>query len=201
MTHDDFLQALIEHPDDDALRLVFADWFEEHGEPERAEFIRVQIELAKLPNADKRRPLLEKRQTDLLARNEEAWVRPIRDRVLSWTFHRGFVAEVALTVDAYMKYTFELVRLTPLRRMWVDRMDVEIRASAMKLVPESIARESLAVPLGLLKDHDALVATMPSPIDDDLVTKLNFILNRNIAAVEGASEQLQLAINRHYGQQ
>jgi uncharacterized protein (TIGR02996 family) len=198
MTHDDFLQAIIEHPDDDAFCLVFADWLEEHSEPERAEFIRVQIELAKLPNTDKRRLALEVRETELLARNEKEWVRPIRDRVVSWTFHRGFVAEVAVTVGAYTKHTFELVRLAPIRRMWVDRMEVEIRVSAIELVRESIARENLVVPVGFLKDHDALVIAMPAPIDDDLVTKLNFILN--IAVVEAASEQLKEAINRHYGQ-
>lgn len=34
-------------PDDDLPRLVLADWLEEHGEAERAEFVRVQCELAK----------------------------------------------------------------------------------------------------------------------------------------------------------
>jgi uncharacterized protein (TIGR02996 family) len=43
-----FLDAIIDAPDDDELRLVYADWLEEHGDPDRAEFIRVQIELARL---------------------------------------------------------------------------------------------------------------------------------------------------------
>ena len=48
MTHAAFLQSIIAAPDDDAPRLVYADWLEEHGgEPERAEFIRVQCELAR----------------------------------------------------------------------------------------------------------------------------------------------------------
>lgn len=42
-----FLRAICETPEDDVVRLVYADWLEEHGQPERAEFIRVQIELAK----------------------------------------------------------------------------------------------------------------------------------------------------------
>ena len=42
-----FTQAIIETPDDDTPRLVFADYLEEHGDEEQAEFIRVQIELAK----------------------------------------------------------------------------------------------------------------------------------------------------------
>lgn len=46
---DAFLRAIIANPDDDAPRLIFADWLEEHGEGERSEFIRVQCEIAKGP--------------------------------------------------------------------------------------------------------------------------------------------------------
>ena len=42
---DALLRAVCENPDDDLPRLVFADWCDENGEPERAEFIRTQIEL------------------------------------------------------------------------------------------------------------------------------------------------------------
>jgi uncharacterized protein (TIGR02996 family) len=41
------LAAIQEAPDDDTPRLVYADWLAEHGDPERAEFIRVQCELAR----------------------------------------------------------------------------------------------------------------------------------------------------------
>lgn len=40
------LNAIIARPEDDLPRLVFADWLEDHDECARAEFIRVQIELA-----------------------------------------------------------------------------------------------------------------------------------------------------------
>ena len=48
MTPDEtaLLAAVCAAPEDDAPRLVMADWFDEHGDPERAEFIRVQIQLA-----------------------------------------------------------------------------------------------------------------------------------------------------------
>src|SRR5262245_50020718 len=42
------LQTIFDNPDDDAPRLIYADWLEERGDPvnvARAEFIRVQIEL------------------------------------------------------------------------------------------------------------------------------------------------------------
>lgn len=48
-THDDaFLADVIAHPRDDAPRLVYADWLEDNGRAERAEFIRVQCELARM---------------------------------------------------------------------------------------------------------------------------------------------------------
>lgn len=46
--HDTLLAAIRDSPDDDAPRLIYADWLEEHGEPERAEFIRVQCRLARI---------------------------------------------------------------------------------------------------------------------------------------------------------
>jgi uncharacterized protein (TIGR02996 family) len=47
--HDALLAAVIAAPADDLPRLVYADWVEEHGEPDRAAFIRGQIELARTP--------------------------------------------------------------------------------------------------------------------------------------------------------
>src|SRR5262245_61268584 len=47
LTHDHFLRAIAESPDDDSLRLIFADWLEENGDAAFARFIRVQCELAR----------------------------------------------------------------------------------------------------------------------------------------------------------
>lgn len=50
-----FMRKICEEPEEDAHRLVFADWLEEYGgEPKRAEFIRVQCELARLGSPHKR---------------------------------------------------------------------------------------------------------------------------------------------------
>lgn len=45
---DALLQAVIAEPDDDAPRLVFADWCDENGQSERAELIRRQCEAYRL---------------------------------------------------------------------------------------------------------------------------------------------------------
>ena len=38
------LAAILAHPEEDTPRLMYADWLEEHGKPERAEFIRARGE-------------------------------------------------------------------------------------------------------------------------------------------------------------
>ncbi len=59
-----FLADIIANPDDDAPRLIFADWLEDNGEGDRAEFIRVQCELDRLrPGPEEHR-----KASNLLAR-------------------------------------------------------------------------------------------------------------------------------------
>jgi uncharacterized protein (TIGR02996 family) len=92
MNHNDaLLQAILAAPDDDAPRLAYADWLEEHYQPDRAEFIRIQCDLAKLAVADGRRAELEARERELLAKYESDWLGAIRSPWLRWQFRRGFV--------------------------------------------------------------------------------------------------------------
>lgn len=42
------LAAILAQPDDDTVRLAYADWLDEHGQDARAEFIRVQVELSRM---------------------------------------------------------------------------------------------------------------------------------------------------------
>lgn len=44
--HDALLRAICEHPREDTPRLAFADYLEEHGQPERAAFIRTDVAMA-----------------------------------------------------------------------------------------------------------------------------------------------------------
>src|SRR5262245_55720746 len=100
MSDDDaFLQAVLDRPDDDAPRLVYADWLEEHGDPDRAEFIRVQIEQARLPQGDRRGPALRKREKGLLKANKKAWLRPFADLIYKGEFRRGFLERVEVFCD------------------------------------------------------------------------------------------------------
>ena len=70
--------GVCEAPDDDGRRLVYADWLDDHGSSDadraRAEFIRVQVERARLDPYDPR-------QLDL--RGREAFLRLCDNRHLS----------------------------------------------------------------------------------------------------------------------
>src|SRR5215467_3418247 len=44
---DALLAAICAHPDEDTPRLALADWCAENGDPDRAEFIRLQFEAEK----------------------------------------------------------------------------------------------------------------------------------------------------------
>jgi uncharacterized protein (TIGR02996 family) len=60
-----FLEAIAAVPDEDGPRLVFADWLEEQGESNYAEFIRLQCRLAGISLEDSQRRVLESREQQL----------------------------------------------------------------------------------------------------------------------------------------
>lgn len=66
---DSLLRTIIDNPEDDAPRLVCADWLEENGEPERAEFIRVQCELARTPETITREEEISYREAAIMIRS------------------------------------------------------------------------------------------------------------------------------------
>src|SRR5437868_4196470 len=76
-TEADFLQAIRDDPDDDAARLVFADWLEERGDP-RSAFIRLQCELETMAEDDPGREERETRCQQLLSIHEAKWVGAVR---------------------------------------------------------------------------------------------------------------------------
>jgi uncharacterized protein (TIGR02996 family) len=79
------LAAVRADPADDAPRLVYADWLDEHGQPERAEFIRVQCELARRDD-----PALRRREAELVAAHHDNLAGPLAAPHLRFRFERGF---------------------------------------------------------------------------------------------------------------
>jgi uncharacterized protein (TIGR02996 family) len=116
--YESFLHAILESPDDDVPRLVFADWLEEHGQQERAEFIRTQCELVKLPEGHLHRTKLEARQQELLAQQEEEWLAPLRESINDWMFYRGMLG-IGVDVEQFLAHAEALTR-SP----WVHYIDI-----------------------------------------------------------------------------
>src|SRR5262245_65195916 len=77
---DSLLEAIRADPADDGVRLVYADWLEENGDPARAEFIRVQLERARLPGWDRRAVVLGWRERELLDDHGHRWVAEAPER-------------------------------------------------------------------------------------------------------------------------
>lgn len=97
-----FLSDIVAHPEDDSPRLIFADWLEDHGEVERAEFIRVQCQAAQLRAGDPLWLTLQDRADDLLAEHEWEWLGPA-DGLYNWDWRRGFVEKVSVAATANLE--------------------------------------------------------------------------------------------------
>lgn len=111
------LQAILDHPTDAALRLVYADALEENGgDLARAELIRVQCLLAELPRYDRRRGPLGRRVVELLDAHEKRWLTelavPIVKAYVEW--QRGFVERVVVDASTWLAQGAAWRRTTPL---------------------------------------------------------------------------------------
>jgi uncharacterized protein (TIGR02996 family) len=157
------LSAILEAPDDDAPRLVYADWLEEHGDEARADFIRVQLELARVPDYEPGWIELRRREQALLAEHGQGW----RQEVAGWArpgavFRRGFVGEVWCTASELLKGGSGLFRRAPVR-------GITLRKASHEQV-EDLARSPLLGRLrrlhltsGCERDLTALRGLLSSP--------------------------------------
>jgi len=140
---DALLRTILEHPDDDTARLVYADWLEEHGQAERAGFMRAQVKgepVPKRPNRITRLAIGEsggaflewtngsgKRDRAITAYSTTCGVAAYsaftlanvernrqRNRVL---LARGFVAEITCPLDVFQKHAPALFAAHPIERV------------------------------------------------------------------------------------
>jgi type IV pilus assembly protein PilB len=81
---------------------------------------------------------------------------------------------------------------------YIDMTDLEIPKAVIELVPESVARENVVLPLSL--EGNQLKIITADPTNYDTIQKLQFILNKDVVPVLAIQEQITEAINRNYGQ-
>ena len=127
--HDPFLHAIVSQPDADAPRLIYADWLEEQGHAERAEFIRVQCELAAMKASDVatwdliRLQELEEREEELLELPAALGENPIREVARHCRYQRGFIEEATFSQGMFLFQAERALRWVPLRRLTLTHLE------------------------------------------------------------------------------
>jgi uncharacterized protein (TIGR02996 family) len=164
---DALLQDILREPDDDGLRLILADYLEDHGDPERASFIRDQVELEKrawhklAPVLNRVREYILRRGGDEARRlcpagvwyllgissdNQQDWERGQRMGVALYGsppsvelyFRRGFVWRVHCRCVYWKDHGPALVRKSPIRHVYLTDVGVTRHRNGLGTVhPES----------------------------------------------------------------
>lgn len=139
------LSDICDHPNDLAVRLIAADWLDEHGAPGRAEFIRTQIKLgqdykcycpvqsARARTGDCQPCQLRQRCSQLLKEHDQGyyWSGYNTTSCLNWRrqgylFNNGFVERLICFESAWIVYGPWVVRECPLQRVVLRDLQPEV---------------------------------------------------------------------------
>jgi uncharacterized protein (TIGR02996 family) len=137
-----FVRAICAEPDEDTPRLAFADWLDEHGGGDRAEFIRLQCELGRLhePELKTFTPIgvtdpdeIVRRQCVACSRGADCRFHVLERRIKAlWSkgtdaggfleipagwgvpyWHRGFIRDTELPAAAFLEHAEAVFRAHP----------------------------------------------------------------------------------------
>lgn len=177
---DSFMRVALRDPTDLTTRLIFADWLEDTGEPSNvawARYIRLKAEAAQLRFGS---PDWAEREADAAGQ--------------AWRVRANLTIPTALFVD----YPRSLLQLLPAPNITVRLDGFDVPQHLVDLLPESVARDHLVLPLD--QQEGVLLLAASDPHNCDTVDRVRFILNRDVVAVRAEPDDVALAIERHYGQ-
>jgi uncharacterized protein (TIGR02996 family) len=163
------LRGILDNPEDDSPRLVYADWLEEHGDQdgrERAEFIRLQCALASLALDAPGRDALVDREAELLARHRATWLAPFPAWVRGLKgeqcrFQRGFLAHLKLTGSQLLRQAGSVFRRTPLLSVCLLNLQGRLQEVLACLHLAGVRRLELKLE-GPSRDQASLLAHAPT---------------------------------------
>ncbi len=151
------LAAIRDDPESDDLRRIYADWLDDNGQPGRAEFIRVQLELAAMPHGwpnehNPRRHALDLRQTELLWEFRDRWLDGLPDvEGVEYLFQRGLPSWVKFAnQDVFRRVARRVFRSAIVERISVGRES----AAQVMLSPLLAGITHLDLPANALHDQD-----------------------------------------------
>lgn len=136
MTESAFLRAAAAQPDEDTLRLVYADWLDEQGGEvfaTQAAFVRLQVRRARLDFFDPGRAALLEEEAKLLHKYKRDWngrihhqlhrrglfglVDSRRGAIRTWDYHRGMISRVSLSADGLAAHADFVSSLGPVQAL------------------------------------------------------------------------------------
>jgi uncharacterized protein (TIGR02996 family) len=190
------LAAICANPDDDTPRLVYADWLQENGDPDRAEFIRHECFLVaskhisgKETDPDNELVRAESRSFKLNRANRLRWLseivgrEPYDDENPNYTFgrfHRGFVDQVFVyQPEPFLSDWPLIVRTTPIKEL-----DVRCALSLRRVleVPEIGRLRELVLRYGaMLSSEHALVLALAADRCPKLSIRVECITGEDVS--------------------
>ena len=166
-----FYAAIRATPDDDLPRLVFADWLDENGQPERAEYIRLACAISHEREGEQRRQW-QLQADELFKQNRERWFGQL-PKLLSPSFtpslkyDRGFITDISISAAVLNEHAHHLHRFAPvLRRATISTVG-EMAGDVLNLEPIHWVR-SLCMRGVTPASLDHLTAHVVLPVLDQL---------------------------------
>ena len=117
------LREIHADPDDDAPRIVYADWLLAHStdldDHARADLIHTQCALERAHPSEV--PRLQARARDILKKHKRQWVAALTRANIrgNWRFRRGFLDAGTLSANRFVAVAPQLFELAPMLRAMV----------------------------------------------------------------------------------
>ena len=128
--YEPFLRAICADPEDDIVRLVYADWLDENGDPARAEFIRLSVACFREPPSASADPRWI-REEELLNAHREEWATELSVPSDLWSsgWSRGFPELVVVRGEEslFLSHAAAIVEHTPVRSLHLASLSNPIR--------------------------------------------------------------------------
>lgn len=134
-TEVELVDAIAAALDDDAPRLVYADWLAERGDP-RGEFMQLQLARAAMSDDDDRAKPTDKRIAALLDEHRDRWLgklAALRKYRIEYGFARGMIGSVRASALTLAKNASQIVAAAPLLAqvtIAIDRTSRDVSALA-----------------------------------------------------------------------
>jgi uncharacterized protein (TIGR02996 family) len=132
---DALFRAICEQPWEDTPRLMYADWLDENGDPLRAEFIRVQVQLAKEGEQGELKEL-RARAEQLHRKAGGRWTRgsPAGGGVrIGRELRRGFYYKASFSgYNPFVQRSAKVFEWMPVDTLWVDWIPDEMLTNVLQ---------------------------------------------------------------------